>query len=176
MPSRKSALRHFAAIGLALFGVSAEARAEALQLEKFFTGSLVAEGRFRNSWTGSERGLTVQMRGTFDGKVLTLREDFVYSDGEKDRKTWVFTRTGPGAWSGLREDVKEPAELTTTADGAVQFGYTARIGGYDLAFRDRLEQIDARTVRNTASVYVFGFIKIGEVELVMRRKHRVAGR
>jgi len=25
-------------------------------------------------------------------------------------------------------------------------------------------------VRNTASVYAFGFIKVGEVELVMRRK------
>lgn len=176
MPSHKSLFGKVAALSLALSGISGAAHAEALRLEKFFTGSLVAEGRFRNSWTGSERGLTVQMRGTFDGKVLRLREDFVYSDGEKDRKTWVFTKTGAGTWSGLREDVKEPAELTTTADGAVQFGYTARIGGYDLAFRDRLEQIDARTVRNTASVYVFGFIKLGEVELVMRRNSRAADR
>jgi hypothetical protein len=176
MTSRRFVFRHLAAIGVALFGASAQARAEALQLEKFFTGSLVAEGRFRNSWTGSERGLVVQMRGTFDGKVLRLREDFVYSDGEKDQKTWVFTKTGPGSWSGLREDVTEPALLTTTVDGAIEFGYTARIGGYDLVFRDRLEQIDARTVRNTASVYVFGFIKIGEVELVMRRKPGSAAR
>lgn len=170
MSSRKSAFTALAALGLSLFAGSAPTLSEPLRLEQFFTGNLVAEGRFRNSWTGSERGLSVKMRGTFDGKVLRLREDFVYSDGEKDRKTWVFTKTGVGTWSGLREDVKEPAAVTTSADGAMQFGYTARIGGYDLAFRDRLERIDAKTVRNTASVYVFGFIKVGEVELVMRRK------
>ncbi len=170
MSSRRSVFTTLAALGLSLFGASAQAQADPLRLEQFFRGDLVAEGRFRNSWTGSERGLTVNMKGTFDGKVLRLREDFVYSDGEKDQKTWVFTKTGAGTWSGLREDVTAPAALTTAADGSIQFGYTARIGGYDLAFRDRLEKVDAKTVRNTASVYVFGFIKVGEVELVMRRK------
>ncbi len=176
MRYHRSPFRYLFPFGFALFGASAEARSEPLQLEKFFSGSLVAEGRFRNSWTGSERGLVVQMKGTFDGQVLRLREDFVYSDGEKDRKTWVFTKTGAGTWSGMREDVKAPAEVITTDDGALQFGYVARIGGYDLSFRDRLEQVDARTVRNTASVYVFGFIKIGEVDLVMRRKQGAAAR
>jgi Protein of unknown function (DUF3833) len=170
MSSRRSAFMTIAALGMSLFGLSSQAHAEPLRLEQFFKGNLVAEGRFRNSWTGAERGLTVQMKGTFDGKVLRLKEDFVYSDGEKDQKTWVFTKTGVGTWSGLREDVREPAALITAPDGSIQFGYTARIGGYDLAFRDRLEKIDAKTVRNTASVYVFGFIKVGEVELVMRRK------
>ncbi len=170
MSSRRSAFAAFTTMTMALFGFSAQARAEPLQLERFFSGSLVAEGKFRNSWTGSERGLSVKMRGTFDGKVLRLKEDFVYSDGEKDQKTWVFTKTGVGTWSGLREDVTAPAALVTAADGSIRFGYTARIGGYDLAFRDRLEKIDAKTVRNTASVYVFGFIKVGEVELTMRRK------
>jgi len=170
MSSSRNRLIALATLGLSLFGSSAQPQAEPLRLEQFFKGNLVAEGRFRNSWTGAERGLTVKMRGTFDGKVLRLREDFVYSDGEKDQKTWVFTKTGVGTWSGLREDVREPAALITAPDGSIQFGYTARIGGYDLAFRDRLEKIDAKTVRNTASVYVFGFIKVGEVELVMRRK------
>jgi hypothetical protein len=170
MSSSRTRLIALATLGLSVFGWSAQAQAEPLRLEQFFRGNLVAQGHFRNTWTGAERGLSVRMRGTFDGKVLRLREDFVYSDGEKDQKTWVFTRTGVGTWSGLREDVREPAAVTTSADGAMQFGYTARIGGYDLAFRDRLEKIDAKTVRNTASVYAFGFIKVGEVELVMRRK------
>jgi hypothetical protein len=170
MSLRKSAFIALAALCLSFFGASVQTRAEPLRLEKFFRGPLVAEGRFRNSWTGAERGLAVKMKGTFDGKVLRLKEDFVYSDGEKDQKTWVFTKTGVGTWSGLREDVREPAEITTSADGAIAFGYTARIGGYDLAFRDRLEQIDAKTVRNTALVYALGFIRVGEVELTMRRK------
>ncbi len=168
MSSRKFVFMALTALCQYLVGASAQA--EPLRLEKFFKGPLVAEGRFRNSWTGSERGLAVKMKGTFDGKVLRLREDFVYSDGEKDQKTWVFTKTGVDTWSGLREDVSEPAAITTSADGAVLLGYTARIGGHDLSFRDRLEKVDAKTVRNTASVYAFGFIKVGEVELIMLRK------
>lgn len=77
MSSRKSAFTALVALGLSLFAGSGPAQAEPLRLEQFFTGNLVAEGRFRNSWTGSERGLSVKMRGTFDGKVLRLREDFV---------------------------------------------------------------------------------------------------
>lgn len=168
MSPRQSAVMALAVLALSLVGVNAQA--EPLRLERFFKGTLNAEGRFRNSWTGSERGLAVKMKGSFDGKILRLREDFVYSDGERDQKTWIFTKTGADTWSGLREDVLEPAAITTSTDGSVQFGYTARIGGYDLSFRDRLEKIDAKTVRNTASVYAFGFIKVGEVELVMRRK------
>jgi hypothetical protein len=113
MSLRKSAFSALVALGVSLFAGSVQVQAEPLRLEQFFRGNLVAEGRFRNSWTGSERGLTVQMKGTFDGKVLRLKEDFVYSDGEKDQKTWVFTKTGVGTWSGLREDVREPAAVTT---------------------------------------------------------------
>ena len=38
-------------------------------------------------------------------RSLTLGEDFVYSDGEQDRKTWRFTRTAEGRYPGMREDV-----------------------------------------------------------------------
>jgi hypothetical protein len=43
-------------------------------------------------------------------------------------------------------------------------------GGIDLTFYDRLEKIDKKTVRNTADVYWLGFIKVGEVELIITRK------
>ncbi len=38
------------------------------------------------------------------GTRLTVVEDFVYDDGEKNRLTWVFDRAGEGRWTGRRED------------------------------------------------------------------------
>jgi len=45
------------------------------------------------------------MDGSWDGKVLTLIEDFEYTDGVKERKTWFFTELENGEFSGVREDV-----------------------------------------------------------------------
>jgi hypothetical protein len=52
-----------------------------LVLEKFFVGNLSAKGEFTNIWTGNKRGLTVEMKGRWNGTALELVEDFVYSDG-----------------------------------------------------------------------------------------------
>src|SRR6478609_11798514 len=84
-----------------------------LVLEEFFRGRHVAEGVFTNTRDNTTRGLKVQMRGTWDApsQTLTLVEDFVYSDGEKDRKTWRFTRTAEGRYSGTREDVIGQADI-----------------------------------------------------------------
>lgn len=157
-----------------VFMGSALAADNKLILEKFFIGNLSAKGAFTNVWTGNTRGLTVEMQGRWTGTTLELLEDFTYSDGEKDKKTWIFTKLGDGVYSGVREDVTTPADVRQVGD-AITFSYTAHVktsdgGGIDLAFYDRLEKIDAKTVRNTADVYWLGIIKVGEVELIITRK------
>ena len=138
-------------------------------LEKFFSGDLVAQGHFTNVWTGERRDMTVQMKGKWDGVVLTLKEDFVYSDGEKNQKTWVFTKLGENLYSGMREDVTKEAVVKTDGN-VISLSYTAKIGSFDLDFRDSLTRTDPVTVHNTADVYFLGFIKVGEVDLIMARK------
>jgi hypothetical protein len=138
-------------------------------LEKFFSGDLVAEGHFTNVWTGERRDMTVQMKGKWDGVVLTLKEDFVYSDGEKAQKTWIFTKLGGNLYSGMREDVTKEAEVKADGD-VISLRYSAKIGSFDLDFRDTLTRTDPVTVHNTADVYFLGFIKVGEVDLTMTRK------
>jgi len=155
-----------------LFSVPVKAQSEKpFVLEKFFAGDLVAQGHFTNVWTGERRDMTVQMKGKWDGVALTLKEDFVYSDGEKAQKTWVFTKLGENLYSGMREDVTKEADVRTNGN-EISLSYTAKIGSFDLDFRDRLTRTDAVTVHNTADVYFLGFIKVGEVDLTMTRKSR----
>ncbi len=54
-----------------------------------------ATGSF-SAINGVKRNFTVDLRGKWNGKTLTLREDFVFDDGERDTKTWRFTKIGEG--------------------------------------------------------------------------------
>jgi hypothetical protein len=145
-----------------------------LVLEDFFRGRLVAEGTFRSTIDGSVRGMKVEMRGRWDKRSQTLElvEDFVFSDGEKDRKTWRFTKIAEGRYVGAREDVVGTAEVVQDGD-AVRLTYRAVVktkGGssFTVSFDDLLILTGPRTVRNTATVRWL-FFTVGEVDLAIRR-------
>lgn len=149
-----------------------------LVLEDFFRGPLQAQGEFLNTRDNTRRGVKVKMHGDWDGKVLTLVEDFVYSDGERDRKTWRFTKVGEGRYVGTREDVVGQAEVTQ--DGPdVKLTYVATVrtkdgGSYDIRFADRLSQTGPATVLNTAKLTYLFFIDVGQVSLTIQKAGRPA--
>lgn len=145
--------------------------ARKLVLEDFFRGPLLAEGEFVNTRDGTRRGVKVRMAGRWDGRVLTLREDFVYSDGEKDVKTWRFTKVGEGRYVGTREDVIGSAEIVQDGnDIRLSYVATVRTKGtsYDIRFADRLALTGPRTVLNTAKLTYFIF-DVGQVALTIRQ-------
>ncbi|MHB2169500.1 DUF3833 family protein [Alsobacter sp. R-9] len=144
-----------------------------LVLEDFFRGNLVAEGTFTNTRDGSTRGLKVRMRGDWDGRTLTLVEDFVYSDGEKDRKTWRFTKVGDGVYTGTREDVIGTADVRQDGD-AIRLTYTAKVTtkegkSYNIRFADVLALTGPKTVLNTADLTAYWFFEVGKVRLEIRK-------
>jgi len=141
-----------------------------LSLEAFFAGETEGEGKFVNSWTGSERLFRVRIAGTWDGQTLVLVEDFAYADGEKDRKTWHLRQTGNGTFTGTREDVVGEARVWT--DGkAVRLAYSVKLGGLIVDFNDILALRDDGSLLNRATVGKWN-IRLGRVELML---HKVAG-
>jgi hypothetical protein len=137
--------------------ISAPAHSADLQLEDFFTGKTYAYGSF-GAITGLSRSFRVDLTGKVRGRVLTLREDFRYDDGERDTKTWIFTRTGPTTYSGTREDVV--GETTVHLSGnTARFTYRIDLNpGGDpniVRFHDKLVLKDDGTLRNTALVTKF---------------------
>lgn len=116
-----------------------------LTLDQAFVGRQTGRGLFRVYLTGSERRFTARLNGHLsrNGTRLTVVEDFAYDDGEKNRLTWVFDRTGPGTWSGRREDTLGLAQVTEE-DGVIRLVYTAdfaspsgvnRLGFADVIYR-----------------------------------------
>ena len=169
-------------VGLALAGIlpacatapqfAAMQDPRGIVLERDFAGRSYAKGVFTNRVTGAKRGLTVVLDGRVRGDTLTLREAFTYSDGEKDVKTWVFRKTGPGTYAGRREDVVGEAAITTEGNG-VRLSYEVDLptgaGPVRVHFEDVIERDAGGVVVNRAIVSKLG-VPIGDVDLVFSRR------
>lgn len=151
------------------------AQAADLRLEQFFKGKTYAYGSF-SAINGLKRSFRVDLTGHVRGKVLRLREDFRYDDGERDTKTWVFTQTGPNTYSGTREDVI--GQTTVHISGNVaRFTYRVDLspGGKSniVRFFDKLVLKDDGTLRNTAWVTKFG-LPVARVKVNFARTRAAA--
>lgn len=157
-----------AVIAIFTLAVPSFAKDKDLVLEQFLRGTLHAEGQFRNSWTGQVRDVTVVMRGKWDNaqRILTLDEDITYSDGEKGKVVWVFTKNEDGSYLASRDGT--PATVSKD-QGAIILRYVASFGGVGLDFVDRLELTDEKTILNTATVNFLGIIPVGSVTLTIRK-------
>lgn len=178
MPRFRIALPMLAAAGLALAAcasappVPEEAAEDArFVLAEDLIGRTVGEGRF-TTITGVDRSFTVEIDGRMEGNTVVLVEDFVYDDGETDRKTWRLTRLPDGSYVGTREDIV--GEARGFHDGeAFRLEYTLEIptgdgGSRRVGFRDVLVELPDGSILNRANVGWWGF-HVGEVELTIVR-------
>ena len=146
---------------------------EAFVLERDLIGKTVARGGF-SAIDGTEREFVAYIDGTWDGEVVTLVEDFEYTDGVKETKTWKLTKLSNGEWSGVREDVVGTAR--GYQDGAAfRLEYDMALPdeegnpGRKMRFRDIIVNDDEGSIINNATVGMFGF-RVATVNLVMTRE------
>lgn len=143
-----------------------------LTLDQAFLGQKRGTGAFRVWLTGDERRFTALLNGSLSrgGQRLTVVEDFVYDDGQKDRLTWVFDRTGPGRWTGRREDTVGAASVIEH-DGEIRLSYIADFkslsGVTRLGFEDVIYLRDDGVIVNDAVVSRAGF-PVGSVRFEIR--------
>jgi hypothetical protein len=80
-----------------------------LDLERFFDGTVVAQGQFQDVFGKARRRFDVTVKGDWDGERLRLVEDFVYEDGSTERRIWTLRKTGPDSasqtWEGTAPGV-----------------------------------------------------------------------
>jgi Protein of unknown function (DUF3833) len=146
-----------------------------ITLVSAFQGRTTGRGHFRVWLTGDERRFTALLNGKVRGpegaRTLTVVEDFVYDDGQKDRLTWIFREQGPGRWTGKREDTVGEA-VVIEEDGLIRLTYTADFrspsGVNRLGFADILYARADGTVVNDAVVSRAG-IPVASVRFVIRR-------
>jgi hypothetical protein len=143
-----------------------------LDLRQYFNGTLDAYGVFLNRSGKVVRRFTVVMNCSWNGADGVLDEDFIYSDGEKQKRVWRMKYLGEGRYSGTAGDVIGTA-LGQTSGNAFRWGYTLSlpVGDkvYEVQFDDWMYLMDDRVMLNKAVMSKFG-ITLGEVQLTFVKR------
>ncbi|TDM06073.1 MAG: DUF3833 domain-containing protein [Ideonella sp. MAG2] len=138
-----------------------------LDLRRYFDGPLTAHGIFTDRSGKVVKRFTVVLKGTWNGAQGALEEDFVYSDGETQRRVWRLTDLGGGRWEGRADDVVGVAQGQASGN-ALNWRYTLAlpVDGtvWEVQFDDWMFLVDQKVMLNRARMSKFG-VTLGEVTL-----------
>jgi hypothetical protein len=138
-----------------------------LDLRQYFNGTLDAYGVFTDRSGKVVQRFTVVMRCSWNGEEGVLDEDFIYSDGTKQKRIWRLKHLGNGRYEGRADDVVGVAQGQTSGN-AFRWGYTLAlpVDGkvWEVQFDDWMYLMDDRVMLNKAAMSKFG-IFLGEVTL-----------
>lgn len=148
-----------------------EGREPRLLIEEYLAGDIRAWGIFEDRFGNLRREFVVDITGTWDGETLILDEDFLYSDGETQRRTWTIRKLDEHRYSGTAADVIGEAEGVSYGN-ALNWRYTLALKIGDSVWNVRFDdwmflQADDVLV-NRAKVTKFGF-ELGEVTIFFRK-------
>ncbi|MGD2141583.1 MAG: DUF3833 domain-containing protein, partial [Burkholderiales bacterium] len=143
-----------------------------LDLREYFDGEIEAYGMFQNRSGEVIKRFTVAIKGSWNGNVGTLEEDFVYSDGTTDRRVWTITRVDEHNYIGTAGDVIGEAKGTAYGN-ALRWRYVLALPvdgkTYHVSFDDWMYLVDDKVMLNRSEMRKFGF-RLGEVTLAFRKK------
>lgn len=136
-----------------------------LTLEDYFQGSSKAWGLFEDRFGNVRTQFWVDINGSWDGATLVLDEDFLYANGDTEKRQWVIEKTGPNTYRGTTENVIGVA-IGETSGNAFNWRYDFNldVGGdiWKVRFDDWMFLQKDGVLLNKATVTRWG-IKIGTV-------------
>ncbi len=139
--------------------------------EQFFNGHLTAHGVVKNRSGKVIRYFNADIKAYWNDGVGTLEEDFVFDDGEIQRRVWTLTPTGEGGYVGTAGDVIGEATIQV-AGNSMFLRYVLRIpfndDTIDVTIDDRMYRVSERVVINESVMTKWGF-RVGELVLVIRK-------
>lgn len=94
-----------------------------LDLQQYFNGTLDAYGVFTDRSGAVVKRFTVVMNCSWTGDEGVLDEDFLYSDGTRQKRIWRLRKTGEGRFVGRADDVVGEA-LGESRGNTFRWGYT----------------------------------------------------
>ncbi len=148
----------------------------AFDLKAYFNGRVDGWGIFTDRAGKVARRFVVTMNCSWQGEEGILDEDFIYSDGKKEKRIWRMKRIagtdGIVRYEGRADDVVGTG-YGEQRGNAFRWGYTLAlpVDGkvYEVQFDDWMYQMDDRVVINKATMSKFG-ITLGELVVTFSKK------
>ncbi|WP_025819479.1 DUF3833 domain-containing protein [Shewanella marina] len=143
-----------------------------LVLADFFNGKLTAAGIVQDFSGKVTRTFTVTMQASWQGNQGVIDEDFIFNDGEKQKRIWQITRQAPGQYTGTANDILGTA-TGVSAGNALQWRYEMILNvdgtDYQVSFDDWMFLVDDNTIINKSDIIKFG-VKVASVTLVINKQ------
>lgn len=145
-----------------------------LVAEEFFDGQLTAHGVVKDRSGKVIRYFNADIKAYWKDGIGTLEEDFVFDDGEKQRRVWTLTPNGEGRYRGTAGDVVGDGDVQV-AGNSMFLDYVLRIawgdGTLDLRIDDRMYLVNPDILLNESRMIKFG-LEVGEILLVIERRNK----
>lgn len=141
-------------------------------LFSFFDGKVKAYGMIQDYKQAQIRRFTVEIDGSRSGNILTLDEDFVFDDGEKQNRVWTITQVAKNEYEGTAGDVIGIAKGKEVGN-AVHWVYDLAINvdgqSLTVTMDDWLYRQDAHRAFNVTSMKKWG-VEVGKVTLFFEKQ------
>jgi hypothetical protein len=137
--------------------------------EQFFSGKLVAHGVVKDRSGRVMRTFSADIAADWEAGIGTLDEDFVFNNGEKDKRIWTLTPTGDKRFDATAGDVVGTGTMEASGN-SVFLDYVLRIpygdGSVDVRVDDRMYLVAPGVLLNESKMKKFGF-EVGSILLVI---------
>ena len=144
----------------------------ALDLQKYFNGTIDAWGIFQDRSGKVIKRFRIVMRCHWEGDTGTLDEDFTYADGSTQKRVWTLKKLPDGRYTGTAADVVGEA-AGQAAGNALNWKYVLALPVddkiYHVNFDDWMFLMDDEVMLNRAVMSKFGF-RLGEVTLFFHKR------
>ena len=143
-----------------------------LDLRTYFNGVVDAWGVFTDRNGKVVKRFTVDMKCQWENDQGTLDEDFVYSDGTKEKRIWKLTNKGNGIYVGTAGDVVGLAQGQTKGN-AFNWRYTLALPVDGMVLNVQMDDwmylMNDRVMLNKARMTKLG-VHLGDVTLSFTKR------
>lgn len=150
-------------------------RTPALDLRRYFNGTVEGWGMFQKSSGELVKHFHVRIESRWQGDTGSLDEHFTWSDGSTSRRVWTLTDLGNGRYQGRADDVVGIAE-GETAGNALRWRYVLALPvdgtTWHVDFDDWMFLVTRDVLLNRARMSKLG-VPLGEVTLSFRLIRRL---
>jgi len=139
--------------------------------EVFFTGPMTAHGVIKNRAGKVIRYFNANLKGSWNGESITLDEDFIFDDGEKQKRIWTITKQPDGSYIGRAGDVVGDA-IGSISGNSMFLKYVLAIPYKGrtiyITIDDRMYLVEPNILINESTMSKFG-VNVGQIILVINK-------
>ena len=131
-----------------------------MDIRNYLNGPLEAQGILQDRSGKMIKSFTVKMTGTWQGNEGKLKENFTFSDGKTDQRTWEIKFSDDNNFTAKAHDIVGIATGQQYGN-AFKMDYVLKIDvdgkKYDIKLVDWIYLVDEKTAINVSKMTKFGF-------------------